>query len=714
MQFRISDTFTDSLARLTAEEQKAVKITAFDLQQNPASPGLKFHRIDKSKDKHFWSVRVGADLRLIVHKTESSFLLCFVGHHNKAYDWAERRRLETHPNTGAAQWVEVRDRVVEPQVARTPAVAAKPVQPAKRLLFAAYADDTLLSFGVPPDWLADVKQADEDALLALAEHLPAEAAEALLELATGGKPQPVAGTGAAKPTDPFSHPDAQRRFRLMSGAEELEQALSAPWEKWTIFLHPAQQQWMQRDFSGPARVSGSAGTGKTIVALHRAVHLARHNPDARVWLTTFSQPLANALRNRMNCLISHQPRLAERLEVVDIHGMGLRLMNRLRERSQPKPRLATPPDVMAAVEVALAERRAEQPDALLARFTSRFVLGEWTDVVDAWQLKRWEDYRDVKRLGRKTRLSEPQRQALWTVFEAVQARLDAAGLTTAARLFTKLAAKLVQLKHPPFDFVVVDEAQDLSVSELRMLAAMSGVDLAGAGSPRPNSLFFAGDLGQRIFQQPFSWKSLGVEVRGRARTLHINYRTSHQIRQQADRLLGPEVSDLDGNTESRKGTVSVFNGPSPVIHAFNHEVEEVQAIADWLGQLTAQGFAPHELAVVVRSEAQQPRAIAALEMANLPHCVLDEYVETAPGKASLCSMHLAKGLEFRAVAVMACDDLVLPLQSRLENVMDESDLEEVYNTERHLLYVACTRARDRLMISGVKPGSEFLDDLKVG
>jgi mRNA-degrading endonuclease RelE of RelBE toxin-antitoxin system len=375
MQFRISDTFTDSLARLTAEEQKAVKITAFDLQQNPASPGLKFHRIEKSKDKHFWSVRVGADLRLIVHKTESSFLLCFVGHHNKAYDWAERRRLETHPNTGAAQWVEVRDRVVEPQVARTPAVAAKPVQPAKRLLFAAYADDTLLAFGVPPDWLVDVKQADEDALLALSEHLPAEAAEALLELATGGKPQPVAGTGAAKPADPFSHPDAQRRFRLMSGAEELEQALSAPWEKWTIFLHPAQQQWMQRDFSGPARVSGSAGTGKTIVALHRAVHLARQNPDARVWLTTFSQPLAHALRNRMNCLISHQPRLAERLEVVDMHGMGLRLMDRLRERSQPKPRLATPPDVMAAVEAALAECRAKQPDALLARFNSPLCAG---------------------------------------------------------------------------------------------------------------------------------------------------------------------------------------------------------------------------------------------------------------------------------------------------------------------------------------------------
>jgi superfamily I DNA/RNA helicase/mRNA-degrading endonuclease RelE of RelBE toxin-antitoxin system len=705
MQFRISDTFTDSLSRLTADEQKAVKITAFDLQQNPANPGLKFHRIDKSKDKHFWSVRVGSDLRLIVHKTESSFLLCYVDHHDKAYQWAERRRLETHPSTGAAQWVEIRERVVEQVVQSVPAT---PVRAAKHLLFAKMADETLLSFGVPADWIADVKQADEDSLLAMAEHLPAEAAEALLELATGGKPQPVA---LAKPSDPFNHPDAQRRFRLMTGVEELEQALSAPWEKWSIFLHPAQQQWVQRDFNGPARVSGSAGTGKTIVALHRAVYLARQNPDARVWLTTFSEPLAHALRNRMNCLISHQPRLAERLEVVDMQGMGLRLMDRLRDRSQPKPRMVSADDVMDAVTAALAERKAAQPDAMLARFTPSFVAGELQDVVDAWQLKQWEDYRDVKRLGRKTRLSEPQRQALWAVFEVVQSKLNAQGLTTPARLFTELAGKLAQLKNPPFDFVVVDEAQDVSVSQLRMLAALAGVAPDGSGVLRPGSLFFAGDLGQRIFQQPFSWKSLGVDVRGRSRTLHINYRTSHQIRQQADRLLGPEVSDMDGNAESRKGTVSVFNGPAPLIQTFANESKEIGAVADWLKALMQQGFAAHELAVIFRSDAQQVRAQSVLEKVGVPYRVLDEYVETVPGEASLCTMHLAKGLEFRAVAVMACDDEVIPLQARIESIADEADLEDVYNTERHLLYVACTRARDRLFISGVEPCSEFLSDL---
>lgn len=705
MQFRISDTFTDSLSRLTADEQKAIKITAFDLQQNPASPGLKFHRIDKSKDKHFWSVRVGSDLRLIVHKTESSFLLCYADHHDKAYQWAERRRLETHPSTGAAQWVEIRERVVE-QVTLVPAPA--PAARTKRLLFKGLTDEDLLAYGVPADWLADVKQADEDSLLTLAEHLPAEAAEALLELATGSKPQV---TAVAQTADPFSHPDAQRRFRVMNDLEELEQALNYPWEKWSIFLHPSQQQFVARDFNGAARVSGSAGTGKTIVALHRAVVLARLNPDARVWLTTFSEPLANALRNKMNCLISHQPRLAERLEVVDMNGMGRRLMDRLRDKSQPKRCLATPSELRAAVSEALDKIKAEQPGALLSRFTLNFVLGEWADVVDAWQLTSWDDYRDVKRLGRKTRLSEAQRQALWQVFEGVQSRLDAAGLMTQARLFTELASKLAQLKYPPIDYVVVDEAQDVSVSQLRMLAAMAGVAPDGSGTVRPNSLFFAGDLGQRIFQQPFSWKSLGVDVRGRSRTLNINYRTSHQIRQQADRLLGPEVSDMDGNTETRRGTVSVFNGPAPFIQSFEDEEAERNGVAGWIRDLLDHGFAAHEIGVIVRSEMQLERASAALDAAGLPHRLLDEHVETAPGEASLCTMHLAKGLEFRAVAVMACDDEVLPLQARIESVMDDADLEEIYNTERHLLYVACTRARDRLMVSSVEPASEFVDDM---
>jgi mRNA-degrading endonuclease RelE of RelBE toxin-antitoxin system len=274
MEFRIADTFQDSLARLTGDEQKAVKTTAFDLQLDPKSPGMQFHRLDKARDRNFWSVRVSSDLRLIVHRSDASLLLCYVGHHDKAYDWAERRKLEVHPKTGAAQLIEIRETVKEIVVpiyvaAEQPAKLAKPQAPARKApIFAGIADEELLGYGVPAEWLADVKAATEDSLLALGDHLPAEAAEALLELATGGKPQkpqPVAPAAS-----PFDHPDAQRRFRVMTNVEELRRALDFPWEKWTVFLHPEQQHQVQRDFSGPAKVGGSAGTGKTIVALHRA------------------------------------------------------------------------------------------------------------------------------------------------------------------------------------------------------------------------------------------------------------------------------------------------------------------------------------------------------------------------------------------------------------------------------------------------------------
>ncbi|HOO50896.1 MAG TPA: 3'-5' exonuclease, partial [Alphaproteobacteria bacterium] len=308
-------------------------------------------------------------------------------------------------------------------------------------------------------------------------------------------------------------------------------------------------------------------------------------------------------------------------------------------------------------------------------------------------------------LGRKTRLPEKQRAVLWSIFDSVRSELSKRELVTYPYLYSRLAAQLAKNNHPPFEFTVVDEAQDISVPQLRFLAAL--------GDGRPNSLFFAGDLGQRIFQQPFSWKALGVNIRGRSHTLQINYRTSHQIRMQADRLLGPELSDVDGNTEDRRGTISVFNGPNPTITIFESQKEEIEAVGTWLVERTSEGLMPHEIGVFVRSQSELDRSRAAVEAAGLPFKVLDENVETVSGYVSISTMHLAKGLEFRAVVVMACDDEVIPLQERIETVSDDTDLEEVYNTERHLLYVACTRARDRLLVTSVDPASEFLDDMKM-
>ena len=695
--FRIADTFTASLARLTGDEQKAVKTTAFDLQLNPTAPGHRFHKLDKARDKNFWSVRVSSDIRLIVHKSDGSLLLCYVDHHDKAYAWAERRKLETHPRTGAAQFVEVRERVEEIVVARVVegdvpprAAIASPREVVKAPLFTTRSDEELLGYGIPTEWLPDVRLATEDTLFDLAEHLPAEAAEALLELATGGTPQ--APPWAPANVHPLEHPDAQRRFRVVTNQAELQQALDFPWDKWTVFLHPAQRELVEREFNGPARVAGTAGTGKTIVALHRAVHLARSHPEARVLLTTLTEALATSLQARLRRLIGDSPRLGERLEVHALSAIALRLHER---------------NIGPVVLVDEANLRSIIRDALSAAgdtaIRESFAMAEWHEVVDGWQLPTWEAYRDVQRLGRKTRLPEARRAALWGVFDDVRRRLAASNLSTEAMMLARVAAHASRMKQPPFDFLIVDEAQDLSVAQLRLLAAL--------GRSGDQSLFFAGDLGQRIFQQPFSWRSLGVDVRGRSTTLKVNYRTSHQIRAQADRLLGEQVADVDGNVEVRTGAVSVFNGEPPTLLRCADESEEVLRVAEWLRQRLSDGVAPHEIGVFVRSGAELARAEGACRAAGIDAVAMTDAVVSAGGRATLSTMHLAKGLEFRAVVVMACDESVLPLQARMGSVGDDADLEEVYVTERHLLYVACTRARDFLCISGVEPVSEFIDDL---
>src|ERR1051326_9139570 len=579
MEFRIADTFVDSLARLDGEEQKAVKTTAFDLQINPANPGMQFHRLGPSRDAPFWSGRVSSDLRLIVHRTPTSLMLCYVDHHDAAYRWAERRKIERHPQTGAAQLVEIRETVREILVPRY--VDGVPVDKAAKPLFPDTPDWLFLSYGVPPEWLGGARAATEDNLFDLAEHLSPEAAE----------------------------------------------ALEAPWEKWTIFLHPAQRRLVEREFSGPVRVSGSAGTGKTIVALHRAVHLARSDPEARVLLTTFSDTLANALRTRLRLLISNQPRIAERLEVQSITTIGRRLY----EVHFGKSNIATEEQIREVISQVAASVPSH-------RFSAQFLWIEWSTVVDAWQLDSWETYRDVKRLGRKTRLAEKQRQVLWSIFEFVRARLNDQNLITQSTMFHRLAVRVAQLPRPTFDFAVVDESQDVSVGELRFLAALGG--------GRPNSLFFTGDLGQRIFQQPFSWKELGVDIRGRSSRLRINYRTSHQIRRQADLLLGSELSDVDGVVEERKGTISAFTGVPPTIVIANASGHERELVSNWISARSKEGLLPHEIAVFVRSPAELARARTAVDATGIPHITLDEKVETRYGCASITTMHLAKGLEF--------------------------------------------------------------------
>lgn len=685
MNFLIADTFTASFNRLSGQDQKAVKASVFDLQMDPTGNGLQLHRIDKCKDDHFWSARVNRDVRLIVHKTSNSMLVAYVDHHDDAYAWAQRRRIEAHPTTGAIQIVEVRELVEDvarPEtfdfVAPAPVAAAK-VEPAK--LFAALDDDALLSIGVPADWTADVRAATEDGFFALADHLPAEASEALLEYAATGKlavPAPVIAT------DPYTHPDALRRIRPIADQDELEQALAYPWEKWGVFLHPSQREIVERSYAGPARVAGSAGTGKTVVALHRAVRLARDTPSARILLASFSQPLADALTVKVSVLAPDTGAIVQRITTASFQGIADQLHQL---EFGVRPRIAS--------ETLLRDRIiAAASDAYVKGFSDRFLLSEWMNVVDAWGIETLEDYVAVQRMGRKSRLGPKQRERLWPVFAAVRAALQAERYTTWAAVFSVLAVRFAGKSTKPFDHIVIDEAQDLGPSELRFFAAIA--------PDHADALFLAGDLGQRIFQHPYSWKSLGVDVRGRSFTLKVCYRTSQQIRQSADRLLPSVLRDVDGIEDERRGTISVFDGPHPAIAVSATQADEIAAVRAFVESAIADGILPTEIGIFVRTPGLVDRAKSSVAG-----------IAGADG-ITVNIMHLAKGLEFRAVAVMACDEGILPLDARIEDAADDAEMDDIYETERRLLYVACTRARDRLMVSGVDPASEYLTDMLAG
>ena len=678
----LAETFITALARLSNEERKQAKLTAFELQSDPDQPGLQFHRIDRSKDPDFWSVRVSRDIRIIVHKKGDSLLLAYVDHHDDAYAWAERRRIEAHPRTGAIQIVEVRERVEDIAPPATfdfvfPAPTGGKDSGAKSpSLFSALGDEALLSVGVPADWLADVRAANEDGFFALAAHLPAEASEALLEFAATGK----LTVPLAPATDPFKHPDAQRRIRLIADQDELEQALAFPWEQWGVFLHPSQRTLVERSFAGPARVAGSAGTGKTIVAIHRAVRLARENPTAKILLASFSEPLADAMAKKTLVLAPETGGIVSRITTASFRGIAEQ-MYQLEHGFRPR----------IALDILLRERlRTAAAATGLKGFSERFLLSEWSNVIDAWGITSPEAYATVERMGRKSRLGPNQRARLWPTFAAVQQALLSERYTTWAKVFTGLAKAFESRPDKPFDHIILDEAQDLAPAELRFFAALAPT--------APNGLFLSGDVGQRIFQHPYSWASLGVDVRGRSHTLKVCYRTSQQIRRAADRLLPTVLRDTDGLEDERRGIISVFNGPAPEVKSVVSVATEAgvvrQCVENWLGD----GIAAHEIGLFVRTHDLVARARAAI--ADLPSV---DRIVTAP-------MSLAKGLEFRAVIVLACDEGVLPLDERVADAADEAELDEVYETERRLLYVACTRAREHLLLIGVAPTSEYLAD----
>ncbi|PTA66912.1 3'-5' exonuclease [Deinococcus arcticus] len=671
-------TFQKSVDRLDAQSQNLIKTTVMDLcldlaSQGKPRPGLRFHKLDRTvRDPGIRSVSASPDLRVILHQTGETYVLLYAHHHDAAYDWAARRRLQPNPETGAMQLVDIEEvtQIVTRQVTQT-----------QTFLFREYEPRYLMSLGVPEAYVEAVRHATEENFDPLFEVLPEEASERLLALMDGElvlPPMPVPAGG-----DPFDHPDAQRHFQVTTDEAELQAALNGRWEEWMIYLHPAQRHLAERRQSGPARVTGSAGTGKTVVALHRTAHLARQHPQARVLLTSFSRTLSSRLDEKLALLLPDDRQRAQ-VTVMNLHRLASRLG---RQWSLPH-RLLADEELTGALTRAA---RAVASDLPLA-----FLRAEWQAVVEPRGLRTWDEYRAAPRTGRGVALGARQRLAIWKVFEALQAELRRQGQTTWGLLCHDVADALAT-QGPPFDHAVVDEAQDLGPAELRLLRA-----LVAAG---PDDLFLCADPAQRIFRARSSWLSSGIDVRGRASRLKINYRTSGEIRQFADRVLG-EVRSEEDLPEARR-TINRFSGPRPDVRRFDTRQAELDGVSRWIQARLGEGLRAGEVAVFTRARSAT-REDALLRLLGTDIQTLEADMPHQLDRLTVTTMHRAKGLEFRAVVLMDAGADVLPSPAALQDVQDPADREAVLEQERQLLYVAATRAREQLLITHVGAASPFI------
>lgn len=682
MQFLIADTFQKSVNKLGSVEQKIVKETTYDFQINPKNPGIQLHRV-KGTSENFWTGYVNDDIRIIVYQDGDTYVFCYAGHHDDAYRWAERRKLSVHPDTGAVQLVETEERTEE--IVQHIYKQVEKEEP----LFNQYEASYLRKIGVPPEWLDALRHVGETGFLKLADELPEEVSERLWDLLDG---VPVKVPNVQNVNDPFEHPDSQRRFRIIEDESELRQALEWPMERWTTFLHPRQQDAVKKHYRGPAFVSGGAGTGKTVVAMHRVRKLLKDYPDNQVLFTTFSKTLSSRLVRGCNILLGEDNPLRQRLDIVHLHKLARKLwvdhhgtrldiidQNSLRELLDE-----------AAYENAHTD------------YEQGFLNAEWEDVIDAWNIRTWEEYRDFSRTGRGKPLGIRQRHELWQVFEFVQQTLDKRGSLTWNQLAydcIDIAEANPEVKYP---HIVVDEAQDFGPAELMLLNALA--------QDEDNNLFLVGDSGQRLYQRHFSWSDLGIHVVGRSTRLKINYRTTEEIRQFADAIMPASLPE-HGRKRRDNDAISLLHGAQPEVQGFDSVDDEITFVAETCRQLISDGYSPRDIAIFGRVKKQviQNRAIRAMKLADIDYHRLRSDETDLPNAVSLGTMHAAKGLEFRAVFVMGCDRGLIPLSIALRHATDSADHDDIYQRERNLLYVACTRARERLITTYTGNCTDFLD-----
>lgn len=689
----ISADFLTAFAALPRQIQGKVTEFINKFRNNPQSPGINYEKINGGMDKKIWSVRIDDTYRgITVRQPETGvYLLLWVDHHDEAYDWARNKKCEINPKTGAIQVFDI--------------VTTPVVEPAAQdfVLFAELTDEALIELGVPEEQVPFVRSIGDtqefyakkssfsvdtfEALSWVVEGIPVdEVIELFKEEKEGSEP-------TENLADALESPLSLKSFVVVEGEEELRRIMAEPLEKWRVFLHPTQRKIVNKNYSGSARVLGGAGTGKTVVAMHRAKHLASGLKDKeRILFTTYTANLASDIKDNLRKICT-----LDEIRRIDVINLDAWVSQFLREHGYPA-------EIVYEEKADNLWEEAVMGTDFSGEFPISFYEEEYNRVVAAQEAFSLEKYVKASRTGRGTRLDRKKRMQIWKVFEAYQNLMkenQVRDINTAmyeCRLLIEKTSSETRYKH-----VIVDEGQDLSANAFCLLRSI-------AGEEHKNDIFIVGDAHQRIYKNKAALSKCGINIRGRSSVLRINYRTTEEIRKAAFALLnGISFDDLDDSFDTGDRCQSLTHGTAPEIIATANANEEFDTILAEVKGLIDGGVAAKNICIVART-----------------HKLLDDYIahftssgircyEIKGNKADdrgldgvrVATMHRVKGLEFQYVFVVAANNRIIPLVSAIDHT-DAVSEQETMTAEKCLLYVALTRAQKGAYISGYGKMSEFL------
>lgn len=683
----IGDSFLKSMMALPDKIMKKSRETISKFQNDPTSPGLNYEKIRNVKDGRLRSIRIDQTYRCIVLKSDKgdTYILLWVDKHDEAYAWAQNRTCGVNPHTGAIQVVEVEETATVVEEIEKEVEAKKEAGPG---LFHRFSDADLKQIGATEELLPGIRAVkDEKELEMLEGRFPSQLYDALFLLACGENFDDVLTELDINQSEEFAPDDFEEALKLDANKQhfaaitddaELEAILNEPLAKWRVFLHPSQRKLVRAHFNGPARVLGGAGTGKTVVAMHRAKHLASESADnERILFTTFTKSLIVDIKKNLQKICSYDE--IRKIEVIHLDAW---CHNFLKARNYKHDvAYGTPKHPLQS---RLWEQALEQLDS--SAYSSDFLREEWDKVIQYHDLNSFAEYARVPRTGRRGRLSRLQRKAIWPVFEEYRTLLDENQLWEPADMF-RAARSILETNQldAGYKHLIVDEIQDFHPQAFRLLRAMVPPDRF-----TQNDLFLVGDGHQNIYGHHIVLGQLGINIVGRGRRLRLNYRTPEETRRWASALLaGVEISDLDGSVDDEKGYRSIISGPDPLFRPAQSFTEEIKIIGDWIKGVRDGGQSP-VICVAARTNPECQSYMQALEEQGFDtfRITATEHDTDDPQPIRVATMHRIKGLEFDHVCLAG-----------LGNVNWGSMGPERVQREKCLLHVAATRTKNSLLVT---------------